>query len=309
MRSKHELEVISLQRYLADGLLSPSALENLTESERSNLADDFVYELVKKGIISVDRAKAATPEEFLRLTDYQMRPTIYGGVIPIEELLTLSTRRAEVLSSPNVKTMLSKFIFEPEDAIRLDSTFEFLDDDPLLMEEVMDQISTPELILSVYQLQKQLSLSYALQQQLTQLHGLLLRLQPKTTTQYFAVIYLLKEACTNDYTELTKSVSDEVMTFIDERVSIHFPHGLEVSMQQLTQESEGYRAYCYNIIKNSFRLERSAEPEESQEKKQLITRTLPPKVLVQFSMWMSQYKAVEAKAAETHSDPMNMGMQ
>lgn len=251
----------TLMKYVTHGFIHSDGLETLTKQERNNLDDILVFQYVSDGIISIDRARSLTPAEFWRLTDYKMIETHYNPLVPIEEHLTLSTRRARVLQSRNVKAMLANSTLDPQEAITLNSSFQFLENNAALKEEVISQQTiAPAFALELYRCMKTLNLLSVVNKLSLDLpsHTVLMHFNPQTSTECLMLLFMIP-TLEQQVASVLYLDYEALLPFIKSRENrdlIPFYSNSAVSMlldvQEKIQSSRGYREYCTSLIKKSF---------------------------------------------------------
>lgn len=295
-------EINFLDLFLRDNLLSPEEVDRLTAVERANLRHELVHRYVKSKIITVERAKSLSKDEFSRLTNYGMIDVFTQNIIPIEELLTLSTRRAIVLSSPNVRTMRSRCLLTTKEALELDSTFDFLDEDEHLCEDVMYYDLSPHFALEVHQFYISLSTLSMLtvfcndfNERNAELYNIQLFLDPRTATQCCAFVCMIDEIMEeirDERRRMLDDASEEIQHYVaskDPFMLDYFPASLRLDTRKIVGQSNGYRDYCSKLIQDSFHFLRSTNsndtPVRSTESEQNRDRRLKTIGLHLNSMW------------------------
>lgn len=267
-RPSADISVLSL--FQANNLLSQEEIEKLNDTERANLNHELVFRYIQSKVITIDRAKSLSRAEFLRLTNYSMINLFTDKIYPLEELLTLSTRRAQILSAPNVLKMMSRDMLSPEEAIELDSTFEFLDENKELEEDVIYYGYTPQFALEVHTLYIHLSTLFLINRicedcnrLYAEMYNIQLTLDPKTATQCCIFVYaidIIMEEINNVRREILDSLSDDLREYVlcsDTLKLKYYPPSLRLDTREIIGQSDGYRDYCLKIIKDSFRFLRS----------------------------------------------------
>ncbi len=314
-------EINYLNLFLKDGILSQEEFDKLTTAERANLNHELTHHYVQKKIITVERAKSLSKDEFSRLTNYDLVYLFDHKKLPVEEILTLSTRRAVILTSPNVCEMKARFLFSTSKALDLNNTFDFLDLNARLYIDVMHNGVSPEFALQVHTFYINLLFTVRLIEVLkdfnkkkSELYNIQLSLDPRTATQCYALVRMkneiVKKVREAQRRVLNKAPQD-IIDYINIDPKMYHPSSLVIDTQKVLGQSNGYRDYCLKIIQSSFDFLRSSNsndtPVSPRESEQNRDRRLKTVGLHLHSMWQqaagSNYPRLRAEEGNCTPSP------
>lgn len=313
-------DITTLRWFLKDNLLSREELQQLTETERANLNHDLVHRYVKLGIISITRAKSLSKDEFLKLTDYNKYNLFIYRMLPLEELLSLSTRRAVVLSAPNVTLMISRCLLTPQEAIELNDTFDFLYENYSLRTDVLSNLISPRFALMVHNFYIQLSTMYLLNafcedynRRYAEFYKIELFLEPKTSTHCCTIVGLMNAIMREIRKQRERIFFDaplDIKSYLGSRDEFrlhHYPRSLLIDTRQKSLgQSNGYREYCLKIIKDSFHFLRSpsendtpVKSTESEQNRDMRLKLIGHRLN---SMWSNHANRASTRLIEEQQD-------
>lgn len=296
-------EQADLAAYVHDKFLTLEEIDQLDSSTRIYLNHPTLRAYVKQQKISIAQVKRLTEDEFTRLTSEVTPYLIKQGIVSLDECLTLNTRRAIVLTAPNVTFMVASFILSPRQAIKLDNTFEFLDENHALKTEVFYNKYSPELAVQVDLFYRLFTWVAAIAISFKNVNDALaeyaferLSLTPETASQCCALLYvrvLFNEAVNQHRNELIRSSPKVVLDYFYAH-PVFIPRSFNVNLQQKMSHSMGYRDYCYSLIKLSFRFFQSTAQAASIESGHNQDRCIRAVGHHFFSLWHSNYPKLSA---------------
>lgn len=272
-------EINILNQYVKKGFISQAELDQLDKKTQEVLKQEIVFNYVQQQKISIDRIKTLTTDECQRLANYSMKFIIDNNQLTMEEYLTLSSRRAIVLSSIHVILMRSYDIITGNQALRFNNTFEFFNKFHALREDVLAEKVTPEVAIQIHEYFKKISVEKVLEhicqtEPKARSYNLPLSFNPTTATEYCALIDAipyLKNAIAEHRNKILSSSSKDVRSYITNTAPSRMPTFLNINLQQKLFESNGYKEYCSGVMTSNFKFfqllnkPKTPLPQESDE--------------------------------------------
>lgn len=262
-----------LDQYVKKGFITQAELEQLDKTTLEYLNQYIVFYYVQQQKISISRIKSLTPDEYRRLSDHSMTYVILSNQLPMEEYLTLSSRRAIVLSAIHVVIMMCYFVINSKEAVALNNTFDFLYEFSALSEDVLARKVSPELAIKIYEYLVRISVDNSLEhiaqsEPEAKSYNLPLSFNPATATQYCALIHAipyLRNAIAEHRGKIIDSTSNAVMNYIMTMPPSTIPHYLTINLKQRLVESKGYKDYCSGVMTSNFRFFQSTKHVETKQ--------------------------------------------